>query len=254
MDSSMDICAIVPVKSFDHAKSRLSDLLNKDQRIELSGFLLQDTLKTLSLCRELAKIIVVSSDPLVKELTENLGLECLFQSEDKGVNNAVRCADKFLSISGNWVSIIVPCDLPLLLPKDIDAVCQVIPKEDTCVIVCPSYKFDGTNLLSRKPFNIFTETRYDNDSFRGHLEASMESGANTKVLLPTRIMIDLDTPEDLRLVLSKEASEKKSISYLRKIKKKRFGSSYTSAIVKSEVKTKRNLEATDPASKSVRDH
>ena len=79
----MDICAIIPVKSFDQAKSRLSALLDKDQRVELSRFLLQDTLNTLSLSRALAKIIVVSSDPLVKEITQNLGLECLFQSRDK---------------------------------------------------------------------------------------------------------------------------------------------------------------------------
>jgi len=59
----MDICSIIPVKSFDQAKSRLSALLDKDQRVELSRFLLQDTLNTLSLCRELAKTIVVSAIP-----------------------------------------------------------------------------------------------------------------------------------------------------------------------------------------------
>ncbi len=236
----MDICAVVPVKSFEQAKSRLSPLLDEDQRIELSRFLLQDTLTTLSLCSDLAKTIVVSSDPLVKEITQNLGLECLFQTEDKGVNNAIRYADKFLSTRGNWVSIIVPCDLPLLLPIDIGGVCQAIPKEGPCIIVCPSYKFDGTNLLTRKPFNIISETRYDNDSFHGHLEASMQVGANTKILLSTRLMIDLDTPADLRLVLSKDAPAKKSVSYLREIKKNHFGSFSALGAVKTDTKTKKN--------------
>jgi len=249
----MDICAVVPVKGFEQAKSRLSSLLDEDQRVELSRFLLQDTLNTLSLCRELAKTIVVSSDPLVKEITQNLGLECLFQSRDKGVNNAVRYADKYLSSSGNWVSIIIPCDLPLLLPKDIDDVCQLIPKEGACVIVCPSYKFDGTNLLVRDPFNIISDTRYDNDSFQGHLEASIEAGANTKVLLPTRIMIDLDTPEDLRLVLSIDTSAKKSISYLQRIIKNRFGPSFSSGFMKTETKTKENPDASDSDSRPVTD-
>jgi len=249
----MDICAIIPVKSFDQAKSRLSVLLDREQRIELCRFLLQDTLNTLSLCRELTKIIVVSSDPLVKEITQNLGLECLFQSEDQGVNSAIKYADNFLSTNGNWVSITIPCDLPLILPKDIDGVCQVIPKEGACVIVSPSYKFDGTNLLARTPFNIISDTRYDNDSFQGHLEASIEAGANTKVLLSTRLMIDLDTPEDLRLVLSKDASAKKSISYLWKIKKNHFGSSSASTITKAETKTKKNPDTIDSTSTSTRD-
>jgi 2-phospho-L-lactate guanylyltransferase len=230
----MDICAVVPVKKFERAKSRLSSLLDEDQRVELSRFLLQDTLNTLSLCSDLAKTIVVSSDPLVKEITQNLGLECLIQLEDMGVNNAIRCADKFLSAKGNWVSIIIPCDLPLLLPKDIDGVCQAIPKKGPCIIVCPSYKFDGTNLLTRKPFNIITETRYDNNSFHGHLEASMKAGANTKILLSARLMIDLDTPADLQLILSKDAPAKKSVSYLMKIKKNHFGSFPALDAVKTE--------------------
>jgi 2-phospho-L-lactate guanylyltransferase len=250
----MDICAIVPVKNFHKAKSRLSVLLRKEQRAELSRFLLQDTLNTLLLCRELAKIIVVSSDPLVKEITQNLGLECLFQSHDKGVNSAVRCADRFLSAKGNWVSITLPCDLPLLLAKDIDDMCQVIPKEGNSVIICPSYKFDGTNLLARSPSNVITDTRYDNDSFRGHLEASIEAGAITQVLLSNRLMIDLDTPEDLELVLLENASSKKSISYLWQIKKNHLRPSFSPASIKTKRNARTNLDIRDAgASKSAKD-
>lgn len=248
----MDICVVIPVKNFDQAKSRLSGLLDREQRRELARFLLLDTLNTLTLCRELAKIIVVSSDPFVKEITENLGLDCLLQSEDSGVNSAIKYADKHLSFGGNWVSITIPCDLPLILPKDIEGVCKVIPTEGPCVIVSPSYKFDGTNLLARNPFNIINNTRYDNDSFQGHLEASIEAGANTRILLSSRLMIDLDTPEDVRLVLSKGVSAKKSISYLWKIKRSFFGPSSRSAPLKTETIAKNNPDKADTASTSAR--
>ena len=248
----MDICAIVPVKNFDQAKSRLSVLLRKEQRIELSRFLLEDTLNTLLLCNELTKIIVVSSDPLVKEITLNLGLECLFQSEDMGVNSAVRFADSYLMTKGSWVSITIPCDLPLLLSKDIDGLCQVMPKEGAYVILCPSYKFDGTNMLVRSPFDIITDTKYDNDSFQGHLEASIEAGANTKVILPRGLMVDLDTPEDLELVLSEKISSKKSISYLWQLKDNHFdpspspsSSSPAQLEPKTKTRTRRTLEKND---------
>jgi 2-phospho-L-lactate guanylyltransferase len=248
-DTNMDICAIVPVKNFDQAKSRLSILLRKEQRIELSRFLLEDTLNTLLLCNELTKIIVVSSDPLVKEITLNLGLECLFQSEDMGVNSAVRFADNYLMTKGSWVSITIPCDLPLLLSKDIDGLCQVMPKEGAHVILCPSYKFDGTNMLVRNPFDIITDTKYENDSFQGHLEASIEAGANTKVILSRGLMVDLDTPEDLELVLSEKISSKKSISYLLQLKKNHFDPSSSSSPAQMEPKTKTrtrsNLEKND---------
>lgn len=227
----MDVCAVVPVKKFDQSKSRLSSLLQGEERIELSRTLLQDILNTLLLCHELTKIVVVTSDPSAKEITENLGLECLIQSEDKGVNSAIRCADRYLYQANIGTSITVPCDLPLLLRQDIDYVCHLIPGRGSSVIICPSYKFDGTNLLVRNPFNIFSDTRYDCSSFQGHLEASIKAGALTKVLLCSRLMIDLDTPEDLPLVLSSNASPNKSISYLRKIWKNSFSSSFASAEV-----------------------
>jgi 2-phospho-L-lactate guanylyltransferase len=213
----MKICAIVPVKKFNHAKSRLSLLLCEEERAELSRLLLVDTLNTLKLCQGLAKIVVVSSDPSAKEITQNLGLEFLFQAKDAGVNSAIRCADGFLNRIGCWISIIIPCDLPLLLPKDIDFLCQVRPKGRSSVIICPSHKFDGTNLLVRSPSQIISDTMYDHDSFQRHLKASLEAGAITKVLLSRRPMVDLDTPEDLDLILRKEAP-RKSILYLKQIR------------------------------------
>jgi 2-phospho-L-lactate guanylyltransferase (CobY/MobA/RfbA family) len=58
---------------------------------------------------------------------------------------------------------------------------------------------------------------YDNDSFQSHVRASIAAGAVTKILLAKRLMIDLDTPEDLELLLNKHVSSK-SISYLKQIR------------------------------------
>ena len=248
----MDICAIVPVKSFGQSKSRLADLLDRHQRIELSRFLLQDTLSALTLCHELGRILVVASDPSVKEVVENLGLECLFQSKDYGVNSAVMYADRFLSADGDWASITIPCDLPLLLPEDIDDVCKLVSEKDINVVVCPSYKFDGTNLLARNPYDIFSATRYDNDSFQGHLEASIRACASTCVVLCTRLMIDLDTPADLQYILTNNTNEKRSVSYLWKKIKANVGSSFANTSIKEKeamgkANKKKNANQTDPA-------
>lgn len=244
----MDICAVIPVKNFDQSKSRLSSILFKDQRVELSRMLLVDILNTLLLCRKLAKIVVVTSDPRAKEITENLGLKCLLQSEDRGVNSAVRYADRYLYSENIGASITLPCDLPLLLRQDIDSICQTTPTGGKSVLICPSYKFDGTNLLVRNPVNIFDDTRYDYGSFQGHLEASIKAGANTKVMLCTRSMIDLDTPEDLQLVLSGNVSLNMSISYLRKIRKEHSDSSYASNTIATHRNLGKNNDTADCAS------
>jgi hypothetical protein len=65
-------------------------------------------------------------------------------------------------------------------------------------------------------------------------------------------MIDLDTPEDLRLVLGMGVSAKKSISYLWKIKRSFFGSSPRSVPLKTETIAKNNPDTTDTTSSSAR--
>jgi 2-phospho-L-lactate/phosphoenolpyruvate guanylyltransferase len=212
----MNSCAIVPVKRFNHSKSRLSLLLCEEERAMLSRFLLEDTLNTLRHCRSISKIIVVCSDPSAEEITKDFGIEFLHQAKDAGVNDAVSCADRFLNRISNWISVIIPCDLPLLLPRDIDYLFRVMPEGRSSVTICPSYKFDGTNLLLRNPSQIISDTMYDNDSFQSHVTASIAAGAITKILLAKRLMIDLDTPEDLELLLNKRTPSK-SISYLKQI-------------------------------------
>jgi hypothetical protein len=58
-------------------------------------------------------------------------------------------------------------------------------------------------------------------------------------------MIDLDTPEDLELVLLENASPKKSISYLWQIKKNHFRSSFSPASIKPKRNARTNLDIRD---------
>jgi 2-phospho-L-lactate guanylyltransferase len=216
--AGMKTCAIVPVKKFENSKSRLSTLLRKEERAQLSLCLLEDTLETLMFSQQLSRIIVVASDPLAEKITESLGLECLLQCKDEGVNSAVKFADRFLNRAGSWISIIVPSDLPLMLSKDVDLLCQITQKDKPSVTICPSREFNGTNLLVRSPSQIISDTKYDDDSFMGHLQASIQASAITKVIFAHRIMIDLDTPKDLELIFHRNI-HKKSVSYLKRVPK-----------------------------------
>ena len=69
----MKVFAIVPVKRFENAKTRLSLMLSPEDRIFLSSVMLQETLRALVSCRHLDRIIVVSSDERAKELTASAG-------------------------------------------------------------------------------------------------------------------------------------------------------------------------------------
>ena len=67
-------------------------------------------------------------------------------------------------------------------------------------------------------------------------------------------MIDLDTPEDLELVLLENASSKKSISYLWQIQKNHLRPSFSPASIKTKRKARTNLDIRDGgASTSAKD-
>jgi hypothetical protein len=61
-------------------------------------------------------------------------------------------------------------------------------------------------------------------------------------------MIDLDTPEDLELVLLENASSKKSISYLWQIKKNQLRPSFSPASIKPKTNARTNLGIRDGGS------
>jgi 2-phospho-L-lactate guanylyltransferase len=64
----MKTFAIVPVKRFENAKTRLSSILDIDDRIRLSLLMLEDTLHILSVVHLLTKVITVSADKRVEEI------------------------------------------------------------------------------------------------------------------------------------------------------------------------------------------
>ena len=64
------------------------------------------------------------------------------------------------------------------------------------IVITPSLKGDGTNILARNPPNIL-ETFYDEDSFHQHLVKIKENKLQFTVFRKFSLMLDIDSPEDL---------------------------------------------------------
>ncbi len=146
----MKIFAIVPVKSFENAKSRFGSLLSTHERIRLSGMLLERTICTLKKVSSIQEILLVSTDSRIREVARKYGVTFLEEFKEAGVNSAVSLADEFCISARADASLVLPIDLPLIFPEDIDIMCKTVPDNDNCVILCPSYKFDGSNVLAQK--------------------------------------------------------------------------------------------------------
>jgi len=199
----MKIFALVPVKRFESSKSRLSSVLNVIERKELSQLLLTNTLSVLTEASTISEIVIVSSDEGAMEIARKNGAEVLRESEDHGVNAAIARADDYSIENGAEATVVIPQDLPLLVAADVNMICRKAESPDRCLVVCPSIRYDGSNALLRKPSRLL-KTSYDQDSFNAHIRAATKSGIPIKVFLSKRIMLDLDTTEDLKILMHQE--------------------------------------------------
>ncbi len=211
----MKTFAIVPVKRFENSKTRLSQILTFDERIILSSFMLSTTLEVLADSR-LAQVIVVSSDMHAQEIALKHGAIFLPEEKDKGVNSAVSIADTYCLKEGGDATIIIPQDLPLLSAGDILTVCNLAENEDKCIVICPSARYDGTNLLLRKPPKIMG-TYYDKDSYKAHIITAKEYGIRVKIFSSKRLMQDVDIPADIMHIAKESKNTNKVLDFLKEI-------------------------------------
>jgi 2-phospho-L-lactate guanylyltransferase len=189
------IAAVIPMKNLHFAKSRLSTILTLQQRKNLAFFLLNTTIKTLKESQLIYEIIVVSSDKTIEKFSLENSLKFIKDS-DNGVNNAVILADHYCIDNDIDANIVIPHDLPFISAKEIDQICTISEKYPRCIIICPSKRFDGTNILFRKPPNVI-KTFYDDNSYMNHLKEAQKFNIPIESLDLDSLMFDIDTKEDL---------------------------------------------------------
>ena len=209
----LKIFAIVPAKQFEKGKSRLASLLDIGDRVKLGELLLDSTLHTLENATALYSTVVISTDVRAKRIAKMHGAIFVDEGKQIGVNNAVNLANDYCARAGAVATVVVPQDLPLALSEDIDMICNSAKEYDRCLIICPSARYDGSNVLLRRPPKLI-DSHYDNNSFNMHINAAKKIGAKIKIILSQRMMLDLDTLEDAQY-LAKEPRTCKPLVYLR---------------------------------------
>jgi 2-phospho-L-lactate guanylyltransferase len=196
------IFALVPVKRFENSKSRLRLLLSKQLRIRLAELLLVDTISVLMKSSTLDTIVIVSGDDRARSISDRMGVTFLRQDIDNGVDQAVSAGDDFSNKNGADATIVIPHDLPLLLPTQVDMICRLTKNYQKCMVISPSLRHDGSNILLRKPINLI-RTHYDDDSYTRHIEEALAVKAAVIVVLSDRTTLDMDTGRDVELLLAR---------------------------------------------------
>jgi 2-phospho-L-lactate guanylyltransferase len=111
-------------------------------------------------------------------------------------------------------TMVIPHDLPLLDSTAISKACELAENESRCIVICPSLRYDGTNMLLRKPPSIIA-TFYDADSYNMHVKAAIRLGIPVKRLFSKALMHDIDTPEDALEIMKEETVTARSLEFIK---------------------------------------
>jgi 2-phospho-L-lactate guanylyltransferase len=191
----MTLWAIVPVKPLRRGKTRLAGVLSEDQRGALNKKLLIHTLDTITTCSELEQVLVVSRDPEALAVARNHGARTVLEDGAPHLNIAITRATAvamLYSISG---VLVLPADLPQMVPEDVKVMVNAARYTDTMVIA-PDHRGQGTNALLLRPPDLINYSFGENSYFR-HVDQATAKGARVEVIELPSLARDVDYPEDL---------------------------------------------------------
>jgi 2-phospho-L-lactate/phosphoenolpyruvate guanylyltransferase len=200
------IFAVLPVKSPQNAKQRLSGFLSAGQRETLARILYRQTLASLCQANGIDRVAVVTSDSEVAEHARRLGT--LVFDENEQVSHSVSADAACLRAIqlGATTVLLVPIDVPLVTPADFSRLAAAARPSRPAgpqagLIVVPSADGTGTNALARTPPDII-ESRFGPGSCRAHLDQALSKNIHSEILPLPGLMFDIDTPEDVAELLA----------------------------------------------------
>ena len=192
---SRPVTIVVPVRSFEGAKSRLGAALDAEERRELVERLLRRTLLAGLAARGVAAVVAVSSDQAVLDLAVELGAERVRQ-DSRGLNRAL--VDARAAFPEAERLLVLPGDLPAISAGAIEALVAAADAVGRpCVVLVTDRDGRGTNALLLDPPDI-VDFAFGGDSREAHAALAHAAGA-TLVEPESPLSLDLDTPDDLLL-------------------------------------------------------
>ena len=188
--------ALVPVKTFTSAKSRLAPVRSPDERATLARRMAEHVLGVLGRCRRVATITVVTPGEDVVDWAEGLGARVL-----RDVGTATRLGDVVdhalarLAAEGAGAALVVMSDLPNLDPESIDRMIDELAGAD--VVVAPDVDGLGTNALAMAPPTRMPTCFGNVDSAPRHRDSAVKHGLRVVDVCSPGLGRDVDVPEDL---------------------------------------------------------
>jgi 2-phospho-L-lactate guanylyltransferase len=191
--------AILPVKSFENAKQRLSEGLDSTPRRALVEAMYSDVLVALRRAKLVDQVLVVTSHHGAERIAGGYGAMVL-EDDEQGHNEAARLGiQRALELGADRV-LLVPGDCPLLSPQEVDELIRH-PAGARSVLVVPDRHGTGTNALLLTPPDSLAPS-FGPGSHDRHESEARAAGVEVHTMPVPSLALDVDTPADLAAVES----------------------------------------------------
>lgn len=197
----MKTIAIVPVKRFGQAKTRLADRLPARSRVALMQAMVTDVLIALRRSELVDGVIVVTGEPIAEQIALNYNAEVLMDQRDLGHSEAAALGVGMARSKGAERVILLPADTPAIDPAEVDGLLSAVP-EGREVTIVPDRHGAGTNALVLTPPDVIAAS-FGEGSRARHVAAGEAAGAAVFEAEPLTIVLDVDTGDDLAALQSR---------------------------------------------------
>jgi 2-phospho-L-lactate guanylyltransferase len=193
----MRTAAILPVKRFAAAKSRLGASVAEELRGALARAMVSDVLLALAQVDSLECTIVVTREDDVLEIARAVGALIVSDSDEQGQSAAVRLGVRRALAEGIERVLCIPGDCPALEPAELEALLGA-PRTGAGreVVIVPDRHGTGTNGLLLTPPDAISPG-FGPGSCERHRELARAAGAECRLERPSSLLLDIDTGADL---------------------------------------------------------
>ena len=198
--------AILPVKRFAVAKTRLGEPVSAATRRALAEAMVGDVLMALRRAAAVDGVLVVTADPAADAIARSYGATIVVDDAEAGQSAATQLGIARARELGAARVVLVPGDCPALDPGELDALLERRSLAHGVTLV-PDRHGRGTNALVLAPPDVLAPS-FGAGSRARHEQAAAAGAIPCRVEHVPTLAIDVDTLDDLdalRRVLAERA-------------------------------------------------
>ena len=196
--------AIIPINEFSRSFTRLSSVLDLEQRMELAKNLSGRLIQILLAVDEVEKVILFTCEKDWPVEMQHSKLVLRKDEDKKPLKQKIDSIADWVYELGAKKMMYLSIDLPIVEKKDIT---QIIDSHKHGLTLVQAKKDGGTNaLIADLPRKI--NFQFGADSFRKHLEAAKLEKLKTNIQSAEGLSFDLDDQDDWEFLIKYYQPEK----------------------------------------------